>query len=182
MWYDSKAAVAAQVHAAPRHAKFVMEVPGVRCGDGPGDTRTMYAMLVGLARFAGHYLDHNKKAPNAAFVVDTSCGFNAGSLKLVAKSDNRAGIGPNKSVFVNCGLNYAAPAIEYTGPLDGMLKEMDRKRKAAEALSADPPEPTAAEIEARLALARGPRSSSARRAPFVAFGPFGKFPLRAFSV
>ena len=50
-----------------------------------GAASSMFALLVGAAGYAGHYLEHGKKSPNAYLRLDPSKGANDNVLELVVR-------------------------------------------------------------------------------------------------
>lgn len=67
--------------------------------------KTMYAVLLGAARFVNSY--HGARAaPNAEWFLDVSKGANPGALTLRAKTRNNCGISSRSEVLVSYGLEY----------------------------------------------------------------------------
>lgn len=67
-----------------------------------GAASSMFALLVGAAGYAGHYLEHGKKSPNAYLRLDPSKGANDNVLELVVRTSNQH-IGLLQMAHMRCG-------------------------------------------------------------------------------
>lgn len=81
---------------------FADKLAGVSPVAQNGAASSMFALLVGAAGYAGHYLEHGKKSPNAYLRLDPSKGANDNVLELVVRTSNQH-IGLLQMAQMRCG-------------------------------------------------------------------------------
>ena len=92
---------------------------------------TIFAVMVGAARFVQHFTILNRAAPNCILQFEQHKGFNSGSLNLLAKPSG-VGIAPQSPLLLNFGMAFNHEAAKklslrdqrsFMGALDRLFKQ-----------------------------------------------------------
>ncbi len=148
--------------------------------DPTGTVGPMFVALVGVGRFARHFLGAKRGGPNVELRVELAGGAGDGLLQLCVKTRNQAGIAAKGMIAVNLGsefdLSFKADLDEpdakrFRGALDAYFNEVQST------LPADPEQVEAATARGRRGL-RGRRGERGRRRNVGRRGRLGLFRCR----
>ena len=96
----------------------VARMQGVKHG---GTERTIWAPLVGVARFCSHFQGRRGR-PNCNLVFDPALGFNSGSLTLQVATRNGSGVAANSPLLLNYGVDFDFHLASLQGKDDNTFK------------------------------------------------------------
>ena len=136
LWYSSYEKLAAFLDIEGNLAYAESVVGPLELKNSTGNSLEVYAVQVGLAKYARHY-QGSRKSANAFLKFDPLQGFNLGSLTIVASNRNGSGIRAGGEVCLNYGLCYdqeafaalqasltSPPGKSFKGPLNELFAKL----------------------------------------------------------